>query len=106
MVNYFQSFIQLIEERSDLFTEEDRNSLRQQQWSNDRDDMEDEIVTWAKPRTSIYQALTDFANHSSRLPGDGKAAPPVKEEEYPSLLKNAIHRCFSESEDKSNSRAK
>ena len=111
MSNYFYSFIQLIEERPELFTEEDRDSLKRQQWSDDRDYIDDEIIEWAKHRTSIYQGLMSFSNRNrlpgegTKLPGDGTKTPirTINEEECKPLLLNTIHRCLSKSEDKSNS---
>ncbi|MDJ0574976.1 MAG: hypothetical protein QNJ65_07395 [Xenococcaceae cyanobacterium MO_234.B1] len=61
MYDYFESFIQLIEQQPELFTEEDREYLRQQEWSKDKDDIENEIMEWAKPRAAIYTALTNLS---------------------------------------------
>lgn len=104
MSDYFESFIQLIEQQPELFTEEDREYLRQQEWSKDKDDIENEIMEWAKPKLPIYTALTDLSIRD-RLPGDGKA-PPKKESEYQPLLQNTIHRCFPKPENQSKSSAK
>ena len=106
MSDYFESFIELIDRQPELFTEEDRQDLRQQKWSKDKDEIENEIIEWAKPRASIYQALTDLSIRK-RLPGEGKT-PPRKESEYQPLLQNTIHRCFPkpENQSKSSTRAK
>ena len=104
MSDYFESFIKLIERQPELFTEEDRQDLRQKKWSSDKDEIEDEIIEWAKPRASIYRALTDLSIRK-RLPGEGKT-PPRKESEYQPLLENTIHRCLSKSENQSQSSTK
>ncbi len=82
-------------------SQEDRQDLRQQKWSSDKDEIEDEIMEWAKTRASIYQALTDLST-KKRLPGDGKT-PPRKESEYQPLLQNTIHRCLSKPDNQSQS---
>ena len=104
MSDYFESFIKLIERQPELFTEEDRQDLRQKKWSSDKDEIEDEIIEWAKPRASIYRALTDLSIRK-RLPGEGKT-PPRKESEYQPLLENTIHRCLSKSDNQSQSSTK
>ena len=104
MSDYFESFIELIEEQPQLFTEEDRQDLCQQRWSNDKDEIEDKIIEWAKPRARIYTALTNLSI-KKRLPGDGKT-PPRKESEYQPLLQNTIHRCFPKPENQSKSSTK
>ena len=104
MSDYFESFIELIERQPELFTEEDRQDLRQQKWSKDKDEIENEIIIWAKPRASIYQALTDLSL-GKRLPGEGKT-PPGDESGYQPLLQNTIHRCFPKPENQSKSSTK
>ncbi len=104
MSDYFESFIKLIERQPELFTEEDRQDLRQKKWSSDKDEIEDEIIEWAKPRASIYRALTDLSIRK-RLPGEGKT-PPRKESEYQPLLENTIHRCLSKPDNQSQSSTK
>lgn len=110
MSNYFESFIQLIEERPELFTEEDRDSLRRQQWSDDRDYIDDEIIKWAKSRPSLYQALTtpDVSHISSeKIGGDGNKNPPIRkpinEAGYRLWIDNTIDRCFSDSKNQETS---
>ncbi len=104
MSDYFESFINLIERQPELFTEEDSQDLRQKKWSSDKDEIEDEIMEWAKTRASIYQALKDLSTQT-RLAGDGKT-PPRKESEYQPLLENTIHRCLSKSDNQSQSSTK
>ncbi|MDJ0535451.1 MAG: hypothetical protein QNJ70_23690 [Xenococcaceae cyanobacterium MO_207.B15] len=106
MSDYFESFIQLIERQPELFTEEDRQDLCHMRWSNDKDEIENEIIEWAKPRASIYGALTNLSI-KKRLHGEGKI-PPRKESEYQPLLENTIHRCLSkpDNQSKSSTRAK
>ncbi len=104
MSDYFESFIKLIDRQPELFTEEDRQDLHQQKWSSDKDEIEDEIMEWAKTRASIYQALKDLSTQT-RLAGDGQT-PPRKESEYQPLLQNKIHRCFPKPDNQSKSSTK
>ena len=102
MSDYFESFIELIDRQPELFTEEDRQDLRQQKWSQDKDEIENEIMEWAKPRDSIYGTLTDLYISKNRLPGEGKTLPR-KESEYQPLLEDTIHRCLSKPDKQSQS---
>ncbi len=104
MSDYFESFIKLIDRQPELFTEEDRQDLRQQKWSKDKDEIENEIVKWAEARESIYPELIKLSI-GKRLPGEGKT-PPRKESEYQPLLQNTIHRCFPKPENQSKSSTK
>lgn len=106
MSDYFESFIELIEGQPELFTEEERQDLCQKKWSSDKDEIEDEIIAWAKPRASIYRALTDLYISKKRLPGEGKTPPRKesrKESEYQPLLENTILRCLSKPDKQSQS---
>lgn len=102
-MDYFKSFITLIEEQPELFAPEDYQDLTQQvaTWSDDKDNIEDAIVDWTEARQPIRDALEVLSvrekERKNRLPGNGKSAPVLKEKDYKPMLLNAIHRSFSTS---------
>ncbi|MEM7553355.1 MAG: hypothetical protein AAF378_04515 [Cyanobacteria bacterium P01_A01_bin.84] len=89
-----EAFISLIEEQPELFTSENRKDLAQQQWSDNADELGDQIFEWASARKNIYEAALEklSGRDNDRLPGDGKTAPKPKPEDYKSMLLNAIQR--------------
>ena len=89
-----EAFISLIEEQPELFTPEDEEDLRQQKWSDNADELGDQIYEWSSARENIYEAALKklSGRENDRLPGDGKTAPKPKPEDYKSMLLNAIQR--------------
>lgn len=106
-MDYFNSFVTLIEEQPELFSTEDYQDLTRQvaTWSDDKDDIENAIVDWTEARQLIRDALDalnvlsvrEKETSKERLPGNGKSAPVLKEKDYKPMLLNAIHRSFSTS---------
>ena len=109
MSEIVSDFINVIENQPELFSDEDREDLAQKTWSDNIDELEDEIFDWYETRESIASAamknLSGKENDRSgelpdidRLPGNGTKAPEIKPEDYKPMLLNAIHRSFSTSQ--------
>jgi hypothetical protein len=99
-VSPHEAFISVINEQPELFSTEDREDLAQQKWSDDIDELEDQIFEWSYARENIYDAalksLSGKENdRNNRLPGNGTKAPEIKPEDYKPMLLNAIHRSFN-----------
>ncbi|MEM8677593.1 MAG: hypothetical protein AAGF83_27595 [Cyanobacteria bacterium P01_G01_bin.67] len=103
MSEIVNDFIKVIEQQPELFSVDDKEDLRQRTWSDDTDELEDEILDWYETRDSIASAamknLSSKDNDKSfageiRLPGNGTKAPEIKPEDYKPMLLNAIHRSF------------
>ena len=101
-----EAFISIVSEQPELFSTEDREDLVQQNWSDDVDELGDQIYNWASIRENIYDAalerLSGKENDRSgelpdidRLSGNGTKAPKIKPEDYKPMLLNAIHRSFN-----------
>ncbi len=97
MFDYLESFVTLIEQKPELFTDEDRQDLIQQapNWSDDKDDLKDEIVRCLEERPIINEALKSPSTKArNRLGGEGQKAPPIEKEDWKPILINCIHRCL------------
>lgn len=89
-----EAFISLIEEQPELFTPEDREDLSKKDWSDDADELGDQIYEWSSVRKNIYNAALEklSGRDNDRLPGDGTTAPKSQPEDYKPMLLNAIQR--------------
>lgn len=89
-----EAFISLIEEQPELFSPEDREDLRQQKWSDNADELGDQIYEWSSARENIYEAALKklSGRDNDRLPGERTTAPEPKPEDYQFMLLNAIQR--------------
>lgn len=101
IVELSEAFIYLMEEQPELFTPEDREDLAKKDWSDDADELGDQIYEWSSPRRNIYSAVLEklSGRDNARLPGDGKTAPQPKPEDYKPMLLNAIQRNSVEKSD-------
>lgn len=98
-----EAFISVINEQPELFSPEDRQDLIEQSatWSDDKEQLGNQIYEWAEARDNIYDAALDRLSSKDndkslpagvRLPGQGTKAPEIKPEDYRPMLLNAIHR--------------
>ncbi len=97
MSEIVNDFINAIEQQPELFSIDDKEDLIQRTWSDNIDELEDEILDWYDTRESIASAAMKSLSgqESDRLPGNGTKAPEIKPEDYKPMLLNAIHRSFN-----------
>lgn len=100
MSEIVSDFINVIVNQLELFSDEDREDLAQKTWSDNVDELEDEIIDWYATRESIASAAMKSlsgkeSDRGDRLPGNGTKAPEIKPEDYKPMLLNAIHRSFN-----------
>lgn len=104
MFDYLESFVTLMEQKPELFTDDDLQDLMQQvpNWSDDKDDLEDAIVIWLEERPIIEGEIDKRLEARSRFteavkypgtPGNHSKEIQIKPEDWKPFLLNAIHRC-------------
>ena len=105
-----ESFVVLVEQNPELFNAEDLHDLKQNvpHWSDDKDDLEDEIFEWLKTRPRIKKEIDKLSviaseSNKKRYPGSYEDCPkeiPLNPENWKSNVINAVHDCLETNYDK------